>query len=132
VLRRKLLLVLVGLALVLEAWYLAVRPPLYLVGHSDYDKIQAGMNRQQVEDILGPAGDYRTGATLLDMHVTYELQPGLTGAGWISDHWVWIIGFDADGRVRQKRLWDNPSVPQGRVENLIWRTKRLFRRWFPE
>jgi hypothetical protein len=130
--RQKRLVILAALALVLTAWSFAVMPPRYYVSGSDFEKVHVGMSRRQVEDLLGPPGDYRTARTLLDLDtVNYELETSLTPAGWVGDHWLWVVGFDDDDRVMQRLMWDANPVPQGRSENLIWRTKRQWYRWFP-
>jgi outer membrane protein assembly factor BamE (lipoprotein component of BamABCDE complex) len=58
--RRKLLLALAGLALVVAGTFV-LWPRANRITRENFDHIEKGMSRAQVESILGPPGDYRTG-----------------------------------------------------------------------
>jgi hypothetical protein len=76
--RRKLLVALVGLAVVVAAGAVVLWPqaaPPSRVTRENYDCIQEGMTRAEVEAILGPPGDYRTG---LGESVLGEADYGIT------------------------------------------------------
>src|SRR5262249_14859791 len=100
-----------------------------------------GMSRAEVEAILGPPGDYRTGP------VWYEdlgIVDGLTvplenefGARWYGDKAASYVFFTQSGCVEDwKRVDQNwlrgRRVDQSPLDNLLWRAKRQWRKWFPE
>jgi hypothetical protein len=116
---------------VLAVWSFLVQPPQQWLGWYHYEGVQTGIKRTEVEAIMGQPGDYRSGQTLIDLDLKYGLPPGWTGVGWVNDRWVFVVTFDDNGRVGSKFLRDNQLVPQSRIENLLWRTKRQWRKWFP-
>ena len=148
--RRKLLMVLAGLAVVVV---LRPRPPSRIT-LENCNRIREGLSRAEVEAILGPPGDYRTGpgetghGSTENMFWTPDRSldvargmdwsnfsqspdaPGLC-AIWLSDSATVIIGIDDSGTVVFKREWPRRTTPQGPLANLLWRLKRQWRRWFP-
>ena len=146
--RRKLLMVLAGLAVVVV---LRPRPPSRIT-LENCNRIREGLSRAEVEAILGPPGDYRTGPGetghgstenmfwTLDspdvarggMHWSNVSQsdPGLW-AIWLSDSATAIIGIDDSGTVVFKR--ERPRrTTQSPLDNFLWRVKRQWHRWFSE
>jgi hypothetical protein len=77
--RRKLLLLLAGLA-VLAVGVVVLWPRTDRITRENYDRIQPGMTRAEVEAILGPPGDYRTG-----LGETYGLYARPGPAQWDID-----------------------------------------------
>jgi hypothetical protein len=130
------LVVLVGAAAVLMVWWVLVEPPHIWLGSDPYARLEVGMSRRQVEAELGPPGDYRSGATVVgpgtsNKLVNYDPRSVAVISEWLNDRWVFVVAFDGDGRVVRMFLRDNTWEKQGRFENLLWRTKRLWREWFP-
>jgi hypothetical protein len=134
--RRKLLVALAGLAVVS-----AVGSSLFVVGpranritKENFDHIRGGLSRSEVEAILGPAGDYRTGPTYPRLAVSYGSFGGNT-TGWVewtADGTLVEIVFDDAGRVGvhgYEKLSRRPKRPIG---DLLWRVQRQWHRWFPE
>jgi hypothetical protein len=112
------------------------------VTRKNCDRICEGMTWTEVEAILGPPGDYSTGllrgphgcpqSSYHDLAMLIsEVAEG--GALWLSDTGQAEVWFDNRGRVV-----DDPFInecarePQGPLDNLLWRAKRQWRRWFPE
>jgi len=104
------------------------------------------LGRTGVEAILGPAGDFSTGPLVSDSFTTSGWssfhpvkESPICGDGgyvwlamWTSDEVSVIVLFDKDGQpgiltpIRVKRM------EQGTFDNLLWRAKRQWHRWFPE
>jgi hypothetical protein len=59
--RRKVLVGLGGLAVVVAAGTVVLWPRAERVTRENFDRIQIGMSQADMEAILGPPGDYRTG-----------------------------------------------------------------------
>ena len=148
--RRKLLMVLAGLAVVVV---LRPRPPSRIT-LENCNRIREGLSRAEVEAILGPPGDYRTGpgetghGSTENMFWTPDRSldvargmdwsnfsqspdaPGLC-AIWLSDSATVIIGIDDSGTVVFKR--ERPRrTTQSPLDNFLWRVKRQWHRWFSE
>jgi hypothetical protein len=147
--RRKLLVVLAGLAVVIcAAVVLALRPQPDRVTRENFDRITECLNRAEVEAILGPPGDYRTVPTDPD-----RLNPNVVIVSkfpWSEKDWAcwqgdagegWVFFGKETGTVRvgvfSQSSWEDKDVlivkvKQGPLDNLLWRAKRQWRRWFPE
>ncbi len=134
--RRKLLWTLAALTPIAAAAFLLLRPPppsrVTLVS---FLSIQNGMSRAEVEAILGPPGDYSTGPIEIGSYWltlgNYEEKSadGVTWS-WETDAAHIDVRAGADG-VRGKQFWDYSKPKQGPLDNVLWRLKRLWRRWFP-
>jgi hypothetical protein len=59
--RRTLLVALAGLAVMVAAGVGALWPRPSRVTGENFDRIEKGMSRAEIEAVLGPPGDYRTG-----------------------------------------------------------------------
>jgi hypothetical protein len=114
--------------------------------------IRFGMSRSVVEAILGPPGDYTTGPVRYTYPNAFTSQStvevlespeerfksplagvlGRSEACWCSDAIVLVVQFDGDSNVCLTTLRRTSRVEQGPLDNLIWRAKRLWHRWFPE
>jgi hypothetical protein len=150
--RRKLLVVLAGLAVVIAAGVVVVWPKASRVPTENCDRIERGMNRQEVEAILGPPGDYRSGPTQHSlMHATWTEEgqsmpisflyldgidpPTIHGEAphaWLGDHGDADVYFDSAGLVTGRTFWSAQPKPLGAFDKLVWRAKRQWHRWFRE
>ncbi len=95
--------------------------------------------RQELEARLGPPGDYRTGPTQrvvvnvflpLDYQYAQWEEPAYV-LTWESDTRLLRFGFDAGNGLVAIGSACNVRVDQSPLENLVWRVKRQWRRWFP-
>jgi hypothetical protein len=90
--------------------------------------------RSQVEEYLGPPGDYTTrpivdALDLLGLQKSGESAPG-TCLKWDGDE-VAVRGHaNEDGSV-ELYIYDVTPAQQGLLDNLLWRAKRQWHRWFP-
>jgi hypothetical protein len=85
-----------------------------------------------MEAILGPPGDYTTGPTTSDgfsisgnRELSFELA-------WKADTVHLSVNFENSGEVVGMGVCNCDRVEQTRLESLLWRLKRQWRRWFPE
>jgi hypothetical protein len=145
--RRKLLVALGGLA-VLVAVGVAVLAVLVWpqstprITRANCLRIKEGMSREEIEEILGPPGDYRNGRgatqAVPDPEPFYRasgspwqaltvFQGGSQEAEWYSDSLCICVALDFDGRVRDARALDR-RMTEGFIDNLFWRAKRQWRR----
>jgi hypothetical protein len=148
--RRKLVAAVVGLAALVAVGTFVLRPgPSSRITRENLDRIQDGMSLQEVEAILGPRGDYRTGPTkelpwwvtmtdrpLVDAEVAALWEGRTLGDGGRQHTWqgdggeLWLL-LGPEG-VRAKNFMATEKAPQSALDNLLWRAKRQWRRWFPE
>jgi hypothetical protein len=106
------------------------------------DRVRKGMSRAEVYAILGPPGDYTTGPmghsdghaiSVWNVNAT-RLHPSEIDdpADWLTDSgWV-CVNFDDRGMVAETGFDPCTKVPQGPLDNLLWRMRRQWWRWFPE
>jgi hypothetical protein len=109
------------------------------------------MYRPEIEAILGPPTDDSTGP-LLDqtqadcfvgqpIRVTDRAEDWIEfgtaspnvdvdNAVWCNDRLVCVVTFDRDGKAWLVSVRHTSRSPQGSLDNLLWRAKRLWRRWF--
>jgi hypothetical protein len=158
--RRKLLVVLAGLAVVVAAGVVVLWPrPPSRITRENFERIKEGMSRAEVEAILGPPGDYRTGRGEMDYGTENEAWmpdtgPDLAGpdfapletnwrrapgqspedptlrADWMGDSFGIAIAIGQSGSVEEKVGLPRRTT-QGPLDNLVWRVKRQWHRWFP-
>jgi hypothetical protein len=151
----KLLVALAGLAVVVAAEVVVLWPrSSSRITRENFEQIKEGMNRAEVEAILGPPGDYRTGhgeTDLTTVHMAWSpdggpLKPNtdwsrIPGqspedprlwAEWMNDSIVIVIAIGQSGSVVQTVGFPRRRTTQGPLENLLWRAKRQWYRWFPE
>jgi hypothetical protein len=115
------------------------------------DRIAKGIRLAEVEAILGPAGDYRTGlgesafeggcwiddvdgswpawSVLPSGSETGEMRKCAT---WVNDTGIIGIDFDCSDAVLARSFYTRRKVEQSTLDNLLWRLKRQWHRWFPE
>jgi hypothetical protein len=104
------------------------------------DRLKEGMSRAEVEAILGgPPGDYTTVPVVRHLGTPFVLEmgddgtlhtlPPKEGRGNTASIWV---SFDTYGNAFTIDYLPTVSAEQGPLENLLWRAKRPWRKWFPE
>jgi hypothetical protein len=153
--RCKLLVVLAALAVVIAAGAVVLWPrPASRITRENFDRIREGMSRAEVEAFLGPPGDYRTGhgetgfgeseVTGWNEDPPFRLDDALTWsrfpdqspkdpsrwANWLSDSFVILIVIDESGQVILKHIGPRRRT-QSPLDDLLWRAKRQWHRWFP-
>jgi hypothetical protein len=143
--------VLAGLAVVVAAGLIALWPRTSPATRENYDRIREGMTRAEVEAILGPPGDYRTGhgetdygnigwmpdppTDLAGTLTNWSRVPGQSPqdarqfAGWLSDSFAIGISIDESGHVIDKSGKPRRTT-QGPLDSILWRAKRQWRRRF--
>jgi hypothetical protein len=127
----------------LEQWAPPARP-----GMQDFEQIRDGMTRDEVYAVVGPPGDYSSGPLMnLANFIACPAGPRdaddflppsietLTGeiverVEWRTDNAIASVFFRPTGRVRDKYLSAVSRIGQTPVENLLWRAKRQWYRWF--
>jgi hypothetical protein len=150
--RLRLLVVLAGLAVVVAAGAFVLWQRPERVTKENYDRMQLGMTHIEVEAILGPPGDYRSGLGEAGWYKEWIPDPdpiysppswnrvstptdapenGGLWARWLSDSFQILIVVDESGQVMHKEGYPRRRT-QGQVDALVWRAKRQWRRWFPE
>jgi SmpA / OmlA family len=141
--RRWFLLVPLAIVLVLVGVLLPVLfPRPSKVTRENCERIQVGMTRVQVEEILGgPAGDYRSGPTNMD---TVILAGGIYGrvgdgsgddaeiCGWTGDEASVTIQFSVERVKIAPFVLDTRSEPVSPLELVRWRLSRWRERMFPQ
>jgi hypothetical protein len=129
----RLLLPLAGLALVAAGTFV-LWPRTDRITRKNFDRIEKGMSRVQVESILGPPGDYRTGPGAIDWIPEFGPVTGNTiwgeGRCWWADTLLIVVAFDESGSAYRYWCFDEKRSQQSPLENFLWRAKRLWRRWF--
>jgi hypothetical protein len=136
--RRKLIAVVAGLALLVGAGAFVLWPRPDRITRENLGRIRDGMSLAEVEAILGPPGDHRTKPTTYHRHFlepprhadTMASEPDVDVKKWQGDTGDIEIVF-SNGETSAAFYATDP-VNQGPLDNLAWRAKRLWRRWFPE
>jgi hypothetical protein len=151
--KRTRLVALAGLAVVVAVGAVVLWPRAERVTQANYDRIHKGMTCAEVEALLGPPGDYRTGLgetgfvppdgntqhiywipdspDLCDPPPKLWTDDPLLWVGWESDSFGISIAVDDSGSVVDK-LAAPRRTTQGPLDDLLWRARRQWRRWFPE
>jgi hypothetical protein len=138
-----------ALALATAAFFMNRDPaPKSRISRENYDRIREYytlqeimttgrefMTRAEVEAILGPPGDCRSGLTLRSPRTgtTVVVIPGgpLTCVAWEGDDLSIHIYVDSAGNVVSKDAMTNRLADQYTADAFLWRAKRLWRRCFP-
>jgi hypothetical protein len=152
--RRTLLVVLAVLAVVVAAGVVLWPRPPSRITRENFDRIREGMTRAEVEAILGPPGDYRThfGQTADGNGGEHgwlpdpdEYKPAIATwrdagenpfgkfngeATWVGDTVLVLVVIDDTGRVLETDTLERRRLG-GTIDNLLWRAKRQWLRWFP-
>jgi hypothetical protein len=103
--------------------------------HENVERIHVGMNRAEVEAILGPPGDYTTGPltdplvmAVQQGHIEYQVADGwLTICAWATDKEAIWVSFDNSKVARDVVCCaSGTKLNQTPLENLLWRMRRGF------
>jgi hypothetical protein len=139
--RRKLLVALaVGLVGLAAAALWPRTPRAERITLDNYYRIDASMTRAEVEAILGPPGDYRTGPTtlsqgfsffIIEVHGGWGEPPFSRPVYWTSDTLEIVAYHYSDGTLSEFGYRPLEPDHSGPLDNLRWRAKRLWRQWFP-
>ncbi len=109
-------------------------PQRHDLTRQDFKRLRLGMTLAQVEAVLGPPGDYRTGVCVSDTWPREEnwlAMQSLHGdlKTWESDAAIIVVGFDRGeaicGSFRGSRL-----ASDNHLVNDLWRAERAWRHWF--
>jgi hypothetical protein len=132
--KQTLLVALAGLAVILGSSVFVGWPRPDLVTQEAYDRIRMGMSRAEVENILGPPGDYSSGPTSGGIGYLGILEArtrGTEAASWNGDTGEILLTFDDERRVTTMHFGPNEVHRLGPFETVLWRAKRQWHRWFP-
>jgi hypothetical protein len=139
--------VLAGLAVVVAAGGVVLWPRADRVTRENFDRIREGMTRTEVEAILGPPGDgssgpleFRDFLLRFDRVNDYYRPSSSEVLGgkwqerveWLSDQHFVSVCFLQSGHVRTKSCDDVRRKEQSTFDNILFRAKRQWHRWFPE
>jgi hypothetical protein len=134
--RRRLLLALVAIAVLVAVGMVVPWPrPPDRVTQANCRLVSRGMALAEVEAILGPPGDYRTGPTIWDLNFPpvrfVNPDPTCEWVHWDGDAASLSVTFNSQRKVLNTYYTPNQSLDKGPLDNLLWRAKRQWRRWFP-
>jgi hypothetical protein len=116
---------------------IALMPRVSRVTEENYDRIGGHMSRAEVYAILGPPGDYSTGPQSHhkgtgDWWTERIEQEYLTNQDvWDADGLSFTVYYDSSGSTVGKLIVRPTRIPQGPLDNILWRAKRQWRKWFP-
>jgi hypothetical protein len=132
-----------------------------------YDRLKLGMSGRDVEALLGPPGDYRSGPTVaVSPPKLFDIDP-LDGHRVLSNAFEfefilpssWTYTWEGDSVKIRIVMYQRPRLDQwdttppwsdgvlgniqaarcesmtfqlSPLDNLLWRIKRQWRKWFPE
>ena len=99
--KRNLLMALtVGLVALAGVAAFVAWPRVDRITRENADRIRPGMTQAEVEAILGPPGDYRSGATVLAYDDGMSAaKVGRTAEDWVNDRGAITLEFNQAGRV---------------------------------
>jgi hypothetical protein len=134
--RRTLLVVLAGLAVVVATGVFVLWPKAQpdRITQENFARVADGMSHAEVEAILGPPGDHRTAPTEATTDFVFFSADGTkiaTPDVWRGDRANIYVAYDLAGCVMGKSSHANNRFPQSPLDNLLWRAKRQWHRWFP-
>jgi hypothetical protein len=137
--RRKLLVVLAGLAVVVAAGAVVLWPRADRITEENFDLLRVGMTCTEVEAVLGPPGDYRAGWVENFLEIETHHMPngrapedGDTSVWWGRDGAGITAYFDASGHLVLAWYDTYETKNRGVLDTLRWRAERQWHRWFPE
>jgi hypothetical protein len=137
--RRKLLVALAGLAVVVCAAGVFVPRPAVPspVTRENYDHFQEGVSIAEVEAVLGPPGNYADGPIMGSAITEFSGESRAVNRNrpawqWVSDTAIIEMYADEHGKVRRRAFTPMHRVPRSPLDNLLWRAKRQWRKWFPK
>jgi hypothetical protein len=131
-----ILLVVSGLTVLVGLEVVALSPHPSRDTRENFNRIKPGMGRVEVEAILGLPGDYTTGPASeyrsLNDPIGFFSVPGTHQSVWTTDEGKVLVGYDANDQTVDAQFKYLGIEHQGPVDNLLWRLKRQWHRWFPE
>ena len=128
-------LALAGLTVgVCAAWVLATWPSN--LTWDKFARLRKGMTLAEVQEVLGPPGDYCARRPRYDVTDVLESKSRLKQAGrevevWLYDDAVLTIDFNSDGNAFSIQADSMPTPTANAFDSLVWRLKRQWHRWFP-
>jgi len=136
--RRTLLVVLAGMAVVAAAGAVGLWSRADRITRVNFARLNTGMSRAEVEAVLGPPGDYTTSPpgdmgeeVVQDAETGEHDAPGVDGLLWIADAGIIEVTFDGAGQACRTVFAPLTPPKQNFLDNLLWRARRQWRRWFP-
>jgi hypothetical protein len=133
--RRKVLVALAGLAVVVAVGVVVMWPRRREPTGENFERIRQGMTRAEVEAIVGPPGNFTTGPLYWHRTLKVDEESWPTRADrnwcWIPDDGTGYVDFDSEGLVKCSGFEGTLRQEQSFSENLLWRAKRQWHRWFP-
>jgi hypothetical protein len=117
------------------------------ITYRNSEQIRRGMSRAEIQAIIGcPPGDYSTGPTtpvpqglFLDraadeepFFVTHPLRATDLTERWQDDGARLTVSFDQSGHALEAHYECLGGIKLRPLDNLLWRAKRQWRRWFPD
>jgi hypothetical protein len=116
----------------------AAKPILMPAGNprltkENYGRLEPGMSQEDVEALLGPPGDFRTGPTVCEFMISLDYlkaaglwgkNPELSEQHWDGDEAEITVFFDTDGRVVRSHLFPMGPKSVGLFDLLRWRWDR--------
>jgi hypothetical protein len=105
--RKRLLLLLMSVALVLLGGWLTLWPssPQHRINRESFARIQEGMTEQEVESILGvPAGDYATARVAIAEDYDLRVPAGAVQKQWTCDEGTILVFFYPADKVCVSRF----------------------------
>jgi hypothetical protein len=137
--RVRWVLVLTGLAVVIAAGVIVLWPQPERVTVENFQRVKVGMARAEVEAILGPPEDHSTGPVFWGprsrpYQVSYGYEKMNADAVWLCDEGILTINYDLDDPPKVLKVDAGPCQrpKQDSLDNVRWRVKRQWHRWFPE
>lgn len=119
--RKRLLLVLVGVALVLLGGWLTLWPsrPQHRISRESFARIQVGMTAQEVESILGvPAGDYATARVAIVECYDLRVPVDAVQKQWTCDEGTILAFFYPADKVCVSRYFKVARVDESFVDKV--------------
>jgi hypothetical protein len=139
--RRKLLVALAALSVVVAAGTVVLWPRPERITRENYRRIRVGMTFAEVEAILGPPGDHTSGPTETNDPTWFAVTDSFgepdailsasTLMEWSSDTIHIWVAFGFEGTVTAAMPSIKNRITQSPLDNLLWRAKRQWHRWFP-
>jgi hypothetical protein len=108
------------------------RPEQDRITPANFERIQRGMTRAEVEAILGPPGDFQTRESFVYIHPMSKRSPPHIWEDWITDTCGITVVFDPEaGLVDEIGILQLHPMEQPLFEALLSPFRRVWRRWFP-
>jgi hypothetical protein len=134
--RRRKLIAAVGLAVLVAVGAFVLCPRQDRITLDDFIRINYGISRAEVEAILGPPGNYTTAyVSYRNGQGSFHSPPVGNNAAdgkWWTNAAAVSVEYDESGHLTRKMFAPADQSDLNSFDNLLWRAKRLWRRWFPE